>query len=310
MSHSTSVVVNQCIGCQYEGYSVAGPLGEAISEEIDGRKFRQPEYSIRECARCGLLYRSPVLSAEEFGDYYATKNFRDWETPGLFPTERAVLTVLRALPHGAKVLDFGCSSGRLLAELGNGYDRYGVEINQEAATVAASKGIKMVTSEAFDALEPSFDAVVLVDVFEHLTTPTEQLAKLTRILKPGGILVVVTGDGDNRICRLNPADFWYFLIIEHVGMLTKRYAEWLCGQLKLELKAWQRVSHYDPKWPSTVEQWSRQFSYWQFRTGRPIVRGLLRMIPWVRNAESRDKPPIWQFSADHVVAVFSKLRTP
>jgi len=304
-----SVAVDHCVGCAHKEFIAVGPTGTPFFEVVAGREYFQPTYTIHECSQCGLLYRTPVLSESEFSDYYSSKDFRDWETPGEFPTERTALKILRALPPGAKVLDFGCSSGRLFAKLGSTYDRYGSELNQDACAVAASKGLKMLPTTFLETKdELRFDAIILVDVFEHLTAPTSLLANLASRLNPGGILIIVTGDGDNVICRRNPAEFWYFRIIEHVSMLTQKYARWLAGELQLELKSWQTVRHYDYKWPATLIQWARQFAYWHLTLGPSPMRTLLRMIPRVRNAERRTKPPFWQYSADHVVAVFAKKR--
>jgi len=38
---------------------------------VNGETFQQPDYFIRECVQCGLLYRSETLSPADFARYYA-----------------------------------------------------------------------------------------------------------------------------------------------------------------------------------------------------------------------------------------------
>ncbi|MFI5367449.1 MAG: class I SAM-dependent methyltransferase [Spirochaetia bacterium] len=166
-----------CPACaSRESVACAGPA-PGFDCVIEARTFTQPDYVILECAQCGLLYRTPTLTPEVLSDYYKRVDYRKWEIPGFFPNERAVHAQLRQLPRGARILDFGCSSGRLLAPLVKDYQCHGYEINMPAATAAAAKGIKMLPSDALERPLETFDAVVTVDVFEHLSAPLELLRK-------------------------------------------------------------------------------------------------------------------------------------
>jgi hypothetical protein len=83
------------------------------------------------------LYKDVALSDQSLNEYYAGVDFKKWEIPGLFPTERIVIEHLKALSPGARVLDVGCSSGRLLSALPAHYLRYGMEPNATAAAAWA-----------------------------------------------------------------------------------------------------------------------------------------------------------------------------
>src|SRR5208337_404762 len=107
----TSVQVEVCPSCGATGFMATGPEASGLEANCGGEIFQQPPYSVRECSSCGLLYKDNTTSPAELDEYYAVVDFRKWEIPGLFPTERAALAVLRKLPHGARILDFGCSTG-------------------------------------------------------------------------------------------------------------------------------------------------------------------------------------------------------
>jgi len=273
-----------------------------LSVAVAGREFEQPPYSVRECSACGLLYRSTTLSAQELDDYYGLVDSSKWEYGGMWPTERAAISLLQRLPHGAKILDFGCSSGRLLSGLTRNYECYGFEINADAADRAAGRGLRMVPPDFLDnADSKSFDAVVLVDVFEHLSAPLEVLRKLRRLVGPNGLMVIATGNGDAPACRRDPAQFWYFRTVEHLCMLTHRHAKFLSHELSATLRHWEEVSHYEPNLREWFAQYVRDFAYWQFRRKTLLSRLVLPRIPVVRRARDWPVAPPYSFSKDHVI---------
>jgi SAM-dependent methyltransferase len=304
--------VTACPGCGASKFRVAGPPGAEIAVKAGAFTLRQPRYDIRCCATCGLYYKTPVPAWSEFRQYYDHVDFGKWEIPGLFPTEQAVLRVLGGLAAGSRILDFGCSTGRLLQRLTGRYECYGVEINRDAAAIAAGKGIRMLDDADLDAPgTPTFDAVVLSDVFEHLPNPTDALERLYRRLNPGGLLVVTTGNADAPACRRDPAGFWYFRVIEHVAMMSRRYAEFLARRLGATITAWERMSHYAPPLKTALKERAQNFAFWTFRDPSPsaarrVMRGVLRCVPVLRRAAGWTLQPMYTVTADHVVAAFQK----
>jgi SAM-dependent methyltransferase len=306
LSKTSTADVESCPACQHRAYSeVGGAPGLTCSfGQLD---FVQPDFVICECSACGLLYRTPNLASHELSAYYAAVDYRKWEHNAFFPTERAVLKRLRQLPRSARLLDFGCSSGRLLAPLTSVYDCCGFEINKEAALVAATKGLRMIPPEALDeGKAEGFDAIVMSDVFEHLSAPTVLLRKLVRILNPGGRLFIVTGNADAPVCRVAPAEFWYFRNVEHLCMFSRRHADYLCQELDVTLLEWCELSHYDTPKNNHIFQWARHSAYWHFRRKSWLSRAILPFVPGWRRARCWPVAPTYTASADHVLAVFKK----
>jgi SAM-dependent methyltransferase len=284
-----------------------GPEAPQFAMAAGDETFVQPEYFVRECGRCGLLFRTPTLSQAALDRYYAKADFREWETAGFFPPERCVLRILRELPPGSAILDFGCSSGRLLAPLTEIHDCYGVEVNAAAATEAAQKGIKVLAAGDLDtAGAPMFRAIILVDLFEHLSQPIELLNKLAQRLTDNGLLLVATGNGDATACRRDPALFWYFRNLQHLCMLTRKNAGFICERLGLRLERWVELKHYDLSLRETTVQILQDFVFWQFRRRTWISRFVLRFLPGMRELKSGRLAPNYNCSRDHIVAVFRK----
>jgi 2-polyprenyl-3-methyl-5-hydroxy-6-metoxy-1,4-benzoquinol methylase len=116
----------------------------------------------------------------------------------LFPVRRRGLDgdvrFLKALPQG-RVLDIGCGSGDWLALMKDlGWRVSGLDFDENAVKVARVRGLEVACGALGEQDYPDdiFDAVTLSHVIEHVPDPIETLAECLRILKPGGILVVLT----------------------------------------------------------------------------------------------------------------------
>lgn len=311
ISGETSVLAsrqNRCPVCNSTAVALRSDGGLPVSETTRNYLFRQNAYRIMECGACAFVFKDSILDNEQFARLYADIDYTRWECKGLYPTERRVVRILSELRPGSRILDFGCSSGRLMGELVGRHECFGFEINQDAATDAAARGVKVVGSvDEFPALAGTMDAVVLVDVFEHLENPLPVLQTLTALLKPGGLLIVVTGDADCPAANPDLANFWYFRNIQHIGMLTRRHAEYLARKLSLTLERWSTVSHYDVSPLELFLQHSRHFVFRQIhrRPDSPVV-GLLGRLPVIGRCAAWRIPPPFSASKDHAVAVWRK----
>lgn len=95
-----------------------------------------------------------------------------------------------------KVLEVGSHTGYFSRVLrAEGCDVIGVEINAEAASVAREAGFDVRVGSIEDetllaALPGEFDALLMMDVLEHLVDPWSTLARLRGQVRPGGQLLV------------------------------------------------------------------------------------------------------------------------
>jgi 2-polyprenyl-3-methyl-5-hydroxy-6-metoxy-1,4-benzoquinol methylase len=95
-----------------------------------------------------------------------------------------------------KVLDVGCGNGAFLALMRSaGWDVAGLETDPKAARLASERlGVPIHVGQLCQGAyeTSSFDAVTLHHVIEHVYDPIGVMAECRRILKPDGLLVVVT----------------------------------------------------------------------------------------------------------------------
>src|SRR4030066_2088332 len=123
-------------------------------------------------------------------------------------------------PEKIRLLDVGCSSGAFLhAAVKLGFRAEGVEPAPKAAAAAQAAGLKVdqrLLQEAGYA-DGQFDAITLFEVIEHLQHPQDLLKECRRILQPGGILLVGTGNAGSWSMAALGAHWEYLHIAKHGG---------------------------------------------------------------------------------------------
>lgn len=149
---------------------------------------------------------------------------------------------------GGRWLDIGCGAGLLIALAQQaGYTCEGIELNGDRRRAAATQTraqIHGVPVEAVGYPDDTFDVISMINVFSHLTSPAETLTELRRILKPGGVLIMATGemtDGvqKSHMLNWNLGDHLHFLgdrtldrYSERIGFLVlERQRNWLPDEM-------------------------------------------------------------------------------
>lgn len=202
-----------------------------------GSNLSTPDANYFRCAACQTLQKQ--MSAE---DYAAMKPGYD---PGIYlanqseETIRAHLDVehatmrLRQLctrfgvaPASSDFLDIGCGmGGNLLAAKDLGMAICGFEPSEEHGTVAKRDLGLPVVDDYFSSDKVGaqrFDIIMLSHVIEHIYDPKPFLEDVASVLKPSGLLVVVTPNANALIARL-AGKAWPMLVpIDHVTMLSPR----------------------------------------------------------------------------------------
>lgn len=113
----------------------------------------------------------------------------------LWPTLKKVLG---EIPPPADVFEIGCGNGSNAHEMSKlGYRIVGVDSSKEGIAVAQAhySDCRLELGSAYDDLAArygTFDAVVSLEVVEHLFYPRKYAASLAALLKPGGLGVVST----------------------------------------------------------------------------------------------------------------------
>src|SRR5215471_3848057 len=134
---------------------------------------------------------------------------------------REVAFLRRHCPTG-RVVEIGCAFGFFLQEARRYFTVGGIELSEAAASHCRDAGLHVVTGEASEQMLGLFapvDVFVLFDVIEHLSDPFDTLRRCIHCLKPGGRIVLTTGDFGSPVARLTgkhwrlmtpPQHLWFF----------------------------------------------------------------------------------------------------
>ena len=188
-------------------------------------------YEIMRCRCCGVG-RAVVLNfaAEALytADYFTGKveqAYVDYSGSEKVLREefRRQLGFLRTAVPSGKLLEIGCAYGFFLQEAKEFFDVYGVEVSADAVRSCHQSGLSKVwrtplTEEITEQIG-ELDAIVLLDVIEHIDDVAATLALAVRHLRPGGVVLLTTGDWDSIVARVTgaswrlmapPHHLWYF----------------------------------------------------------------------------------------------------
>lgn len=192
--------LHPCDNCGSEAFTVV-LRGPDLLEGLPG------EFQFVRCEQCGLLRQNPRLEWEQLAAYYPENyishgGLLDKSLSRVKQIERRyghwkrVRRIAKYKPEGTW-LDVGCGSGLNLqeAQFWKRWQLFGLEpVPKMAAYVQEKLGIPVynTTLEDFTDHDEEFDIITMWDVLEHLPYPVEALEKVSRMLKPGGILVLST----------------------------------------------------------------------------------------------------------------------
>ena len=202
------------------------------------------EGPLRRCAECGQLL-------SRIGEAAYWDSMRQFDQPAFnqpaprelerrFRIARRRLGALSALlersPAALRVLDVGCSRGNFLAAGTRlGFHMEGVEPAAIIAEDARAQGFEVHTGLLADLHLPpaSFDAITLFEVIEHLKAPLPLMRECHRVLKPGGLLVISTGNTASWTVAAMQERWDYFDIAKdggHISFFNPRSLALLAGR--------------------------------------------------------------------------------
>jgi SAM-dependent methyltransferase len=118
------------------------------------------------------------------------------------------------LPKHARVLEVGCASGTLLAEIArNGHSVLGCDLSERFAQAARRlHNIDIAVADWLDLDIPdaTLDAILLLGTISNLPRLNESLVRARRQLRPGGMLFFNFPAADSLVARLYGSRMWMF----------------------------------------------------------------------------------------------------
>ena len=158
---------------------------------------------------------------------WSTVTFEQHKTPEI------VAELSQILGEGKQHLDVGCSGGSLLDfSKKRGSSTVGVDYSSITREHLESKGHAWVPSlESLGG--QGFDIITAFDLIEHLYDVRGFLQECCHLLRPGGRLVMLTGNIDCQSARIAREHWWYLSYPEHIVFPSRVFFERLTN-FKLE----------------------------------------------------------------------------
>lgn len=192
---------------------------DPVPDEAELTEFYESRYydSLRDRSR-GTSLKHLLAGGEE------SDREREWLHDGLYAD---VLAMLERHAPGRRVLDVGAGIGEFVSAAAEaGFEASGIEPSEEAAATARDRGTDVATTDmaGLTGAEGSFDAVVLMNVLEHVPDAALTLRQVHALLAAGGVCFVQVPNDFNRL-QLTAQEklglpSWWVAVPDHVNYFS------------------------------------------------------------------------------------------
>jgi 2-polyprenyl-3-methyl-5-hydroxy-6-metoxy-1,4-benzoquinol methylase len=175
---------------------------------VDGQVRDMLELKILKCNKCGLVF---MESFDHISDTFYEDSSMINKDPGtildVHLKENEIDNARRAefmkpFIKGKSVLDFGCGNGGFLRDIkALCKDCAGLEKDANYFhSFKENKGIKLYKD--MSEIKTKFDYITLFHVLEHIKDPKKTLKDLSKVLAPGGVIVVEVPNSNDALLSL------------------------------------------------------------------------------------------------------------
>lgn len=228
--------------------------------------------TLRRCAACKLLFRTPTTSVEENARIYQTAYSQGFTTElpgdaalaelkakrfqGMEKDYRPILDVLAAVggKAGDRLFDFGCSWGYgswQMTQAGFRVDSFEISVPRRGYAIE-KLGIHHV--EPADAESEAYDFFFSSHVLEHVPSVSKVIDLGMRLLRPGGLFVAFTPNGGAEFQKANYPAFHQLWGFVHPQLLDPEFVRaafpgkrYLVGSTPIDTAALGRFRKADPQ---------------------------------------------------------------
>lgn len=210
--------------------------------------FTKNHHDVLRCSSCNFAYVNAAPQAQDLKQLYDKTYF--YGDPGKFgyhdylaekqnrvsQFKTKIQYLQTQFPSGGLVLDVGCADGSFLELFPCSWTTEGVELS-EAIWETIPQPLQSRVYQGFfeDFVSSAFyDAITLWDVVDHVADPKQTLQKAFSILKPGGLLGMVTGDLSSAFARLMGKHWYLYIPPVHLSYFSRHSIEKIFSDIGFE----------------------------------------------------------------------------
>lgn len=241
-------IMRYCSGCGSElvGVEICVPFSKEENRVFSQSLVDKLEVlSFIKCNVCKSLIASDIRSNQSLLETsYANLKTAYWSN--LCHRSGLGERLLGLLPDHPilDVWDIGCGTGDLLNEMPSFWNKYGIEPGEQAVDLGRKSGLELEVGTASGLGKKNVaDLVFAIDVLEHLHSARLELAAMADMIRPGGILVALTGRADSWAARLAGKNWYYLQLVGHVTILSGKALRNLVEDSGLEIITQRRFEH-------------------------------------------------------------------
>ena len=279
-----------CRICEKETVPYLRLSTAALDEPFLDAQLRSelPELELRRCSGCGCLWAGDARKDDGIlARAYERVNDSYFDSEENDPRYIQFYNHLEKLaaPHvsGRTVLDVGCGEGLFLSTLSDEWSKQGLEPSISGATRAQQKKLDVACATLDNSREQyHVDLISALDVIEHVIDPHHFVESFKSHLRPGGAVLLLTGDADSYAAKVAGPQWSYLRWSGHVSIFSRAGLQRLLESHGFEIRTWERCEH-----PAS----SGGFAWWRVHLLEPARRVLGRNRSWY---------PFWR---DHQVVI-------
>lgn len=147
-----------------------------------------------------------------------------------FWARRFYVKLIKKYKKHGRVLEIGCGFGDLLRLLEKDFQTYGIDLSKEAIKEGKKRTIssvlKVMKAETIDVFKKHFfDVIIACHLLEHLKEPGLVIAKMSRILKDDGIVLIAVPNTTSLGKKIKKENWVGFRDKTHLSLLPPK--KWL-----------------------------------------------------------------------------------
>lgn len=214
--------------------------------KVDGGRYLR-------CPRCRGLFLDPLPQHDlnrifSFAENVDTYERQDRARAAYFRQRLARLDRHgNGRARGGSLFEVGCGAGILMQEAAaRGWKVDAVELSAPLAARAQANNSqsRIVVGDIgdFDSAGRTYDAVIALDVLEHVLSPRDMLEKCFNLLKPRGLILLQTPNAQSLRFRMQGARWNMLAPEQHLHLFSSRALEALLMTLGFEVIEMRTVS--------------------------------------------------------------------